>query len=301
MTLHLLSLSLGSRAELTQPDQKAALTQKLCPCHLRRDGAQAQRCRQELQIKSNTATGDLRRPLNLYIVVRAAALSCWDRSALDAHRPKMSRPPSGHGADDNELHTYSSGYLTFTSDPREENQTTLPDRYHHDFITFLSVAQQLEIDFMSINWQPALSGLGIGGSSDVMQSNMISKDLAFAFKRTKPKMADKKRFRALLCEVLALRASGVQNYPKINQLEGIAWDIQGSVVWPVLVFSKANLGSLKQFAEGPRWAEASFEDKIRLCTDVALGLRRLHISSLLPLLHAGRHATKLNSDRYRAW
>ncbi|KAK5445183.1 hypothetical protein LTS15_010274 [Exophiala xenobiotica] len=114
-----------------------------------------------------------------------------------------------------------------------------------------------------------------------MQSNMITKDLAFAFKRTRPEMPDKKRFRALLCEILALKASAVQDHPNINQIEGIAWDIQEDIVWPVLVFSKANLGSLKHFASGDAWDKLPFEANLRLCIDVALGLHALHISNIV--------------------
>jgi hypothetical protein len=202
-------------------------------------------------------------------------------SNLDATTTRPDKPlgEESDGEMEGEADTYSSGYLTFTSDPPEENHLTMADKYHHDFVSFISVAQQLGIDFMSINWQPALSGLGVGGSSDIMQSNMITKDLAFAFKRTKPRMADKKRFRALLCEILALKASAVQDHPNINQIEGIAWDIRQDVVWPVLVFPKANFGSLRQFASGDAWGQITFEAELRLCIDVALGLHVLHISS----------------------
>jgi len=188
------------------------------------------------------------------------------------------------------LYTYSSECMTFTSTSAKGNRQTLPDTYHHDFLSFLSLAQQLQIDFMSINWQPALYGLGVGGSSQIMQSNMITKQLAFAFKRTVPRrgrdqsgLADsnRQRFRALICEIMILKNPTVRDHPNINQLEGIAWEVQNDVVWPVLVFPKANAGSLADYINSVEGREASFDTKLRLCIDVALALLTLHRSSSL--------------------
>jgi hypothetical protein len=36
------------------------------------------------------------------------------------------------------------------------NLATLPDTYHHDFVSFISLAHQLQLDFPSVTWQPAL-------------------------------------------------------------------------------------------------------------------------------------------------
>jgi hypothetical protein len=202
----------------------------------------------------------------------------------------MSQTLGQEDSEGDSLHTYSSGCMTFTSSYAEGNRRTLPDTYHHDFLSFLSLAQLLQIDFMSITWQPALYGLGAGGSSQIMQSNMITKQLAFAFKRTVPRrgggqlgpvVSDKQRFRALICEILILKNSAVRDHPNINQLEGIAWEIQNEIVWPVLVFPKANSGSLEDFVNSNEGKEASFEAKLRLCIDVALALFTLHKSSSL--------------------
>jgi hypothetical protein len=206
---------------------------------------------------------------------------------------KMSQSSGREDSEGDSLDTYGSGYMTFTSTPVTGNRPTLPDTYHHDSLSFLSLAQQLQIDFMSINWQPALYGLGVGGSSRIMQSNMITKQLAFAFKRTVPRRgraqlgladSDKQRFRALICEILILKNSTVRNHANINQLEGIAWEVQNDVVWPVLVFPKANSGNLGDFVNSIQGKEASFEAKLRLCIDVALALLTLHRSSSLRAL-----------------
>lgn len=92
---------------------------------------------------------------------------------------------------------------------------------------------------------------------------------------------DKQRFRSLICEILILKSPTVRDHPNINQLEGIAWEIQNDAVWPVLVFPKANAGSLEDLIKSPEGKEAPFEAKLRLCIDVALALHTLHKSSSL--------------------
>lgn len=204
----------------------------------------------------------------------------------------------GHNDSDEDcVVTNESGYVSSTSATSGGPRAIL-DTYHHDFLSFLSLAQQLGIDFMSITWQPALHKLGVGGSSQIMQSNMITKQLAFAFKRTVPRAGwansgpaggEKKRFKALISEILILKNSVIRDHRNINQLEGIAWEIENDVVWPVLVFPKANCGSLKSFIEGTGKEGASLEVKIRLCVDVALGLFALHRSSSLISLFDYHH------------
>jgi hypothetical protein len=183
----------------------------------------------------------------------------------------------------------------------EGNRPTLPDSYHHNFISFLSLAQHLQIDLMSLSWQPALPALGAGASSQIAQSNALTKQLSFAFKRTAPRRrgaaqtgaanSDRKRFRALTCEILVLRNPAIREHRNINQLEGIAWEHQDGAVWPVLVFAKANCGSLRSFMAGERGRDLDFEAKLGLCIDVALALFTLHQNSKL---HQNPHVEKLN-------
>jgi hypothetical protein len=80
---------------------------------------------------------------------------------------------------------------------------------------------------------------------------------------------------------LILKNSSVREHLNINQLEGIAWEIQNDIVWPVLVYPKANSGSLEDFINSNEGKEASFEAKLRLCIDVSLALLTLHKNSSL--------------------
>jgi hypothetical protein len=191
-----------------------------------------------------------------------------------------------------ELDTYASNYSVFTSDTEQLNSPSVPDKYHHNFISFVSLAHQLEIDFMDVTWQPALHLLGVGGSSQIHVSNLVTKQLTFAFKSTIPRRgrpqlslmgADRQRFRSLVCEVLVLRHPEVRDHPNITSLLGISWDFRNNSVWPVLVFPKADEGSLEDFIHGSKGTNAFLEDLIRICADIALGLDSLHGNSTFSL------------------
>jgi serine/threonine protein kinase len=190
--------------------------------------------------------------------------------------------------DPDERDTYVSNYSVFTSDTERIDFPSLPDKYHHNFISFVALAHQLEIDFMDVTWQPALHLLGAGGSSQIHASNLVTKQLTFAFKSSIPRRgrlqlsqmgADRQRFRSLVSEVLVLRHPEVRNHPNITKLLGVSWDVRNNSVWPVLLFPKADEGSLEDFIHGSKGTNASLEELIRICADVALGLDTLHGNS----------------------
>jgi hypothetical protein len=133
---------------------------------------------------------------------------------------------------------------------------------------------------LNITWQPALGSLGSGGSSHISLSNLITKQLAFTFKRrelddTSPN-AIKQRYRGLICEVLVLSHPSIREHPNITSLQGITWEFHQGMVWPVLVFPEAGHGSLADFIRGDRGQNASLEDLLRICAGCGLGLEALH-------------------------
>ena len=173
-----------------------------------------------------------------------------------------------------------------TTDTSEQNSPeSLPDRYHHSFISLFSLAVQLKIDFLNVAWQPALQLLGIGGSSRISPSNSITKTLSFAFKRTIPRrgridatpiIINKERFRSLICEVLVLSHPAIRKHPNVTSLLGISWEFHEGTVWPVLVFPTASHGCLADFINNGEGKEASSEVVLRICAELALGVDALH-------------------------
>lgn len=172
----------------------------------------------------------------------------------------------------------------------------------YNLITFLAIAQKLEIDFLPITWQPALSEVGAGGTAEIRQS-LIHLQMSFAFKIIKDAawidkidesqraMERKTAFQVLISEILVLGHPSVREHPNIISLLGICWDILPSgCVWPVLVFERTVLGDLWSFAESEEGKNTSIETRLKLCADIATAVRDLHQSGKKNRSHFVGHA-----------
>jgi hypothetical protein len=205
-----------------------------------------------------------------------------DQSALDAIC-NMSAYSDIDGLFSTELDSFEiSGRLFQTAAPAKCTQTET----QCDFLAFLSIAQNLEIDFLPITWQPALDNIGQGGTARIPQA-LINLQMSFAFKRlvstaqAQTEMDEIGKFRALIAEISVLRHPSIRNHPNIIRLEGVCWDVvsNSEKVWPVLVFEKAQHGDLHTFmgqAEGKR---LTIEERLNVCIDIARAVMDMHSSS----------------------
>jgi serine/threonine protein kinase len=194
-----------------------------------------------------------------------------------------------HNKSSDEEVTFGTAYLTCTSDSTESPANlSLADRYHHNFISFFSLVQQLQVDILETTWRPWLQPLGGGASSQVSSSDAVTTQLTFAFKRTIPRRGqilaspaatERKRFRALICEILVLQCPAVRNHPNITSLLGISWEFWRGAVWPVLAFPRASHGSLEDFISSKACENIPFETLVTICCELALALDCLHGSS----------------------
>ena len=109
-----------------------------------------------------------------------------------------------------------------------------------DLISFLSIVQECDVDYLPITWQPALGTLGVGGSGTISQLTFIT-EKPLAFKRFHQSENSDVDFLPPMSEVLILSQPPIQNHPNIVDLEGICWEIKPwtEKVAPVLVFEKA--------------------------------------------------------------
>jgi Protein tyrosine and serine/threonine kinase len=152
---------------------------------------------------------------------------------------------------------------------------------HYDFVTFLGLAQRLEIDFLPITWQPKLDVIGKGGTAEIWQT-LINVQISFAFKRIKQsrqaRLDESKIFQDLILEIAVLGNEVIRNHPNIIRLEGICWDIQPGEekIWPVLVFEKSQYGDLEKFANSDRGKIMRFEDRLRLCVDIGTAIKDIY-------------------------
>ena len=159
----------------------------------------------------------------------------------------------------------------------------LPPDTQHDLLSFLGIAQALLTDFLDITWQPTLGSLGRGGTSEILQSD-VNENTSFAFKRSllaNPAVStvdESQTFKVLIAEVLTLGHPLIWQHSNIVNFHGICWefDARSEKVYPVLVFEKAQLGSLHSFMETEAGKRISLEEKLGICADVAEAILELH-------------------------
>ena len=70
----------------------------------------------------------------------------------------------------------------------------------------------------------------------------------------------------------------VRSHPNVIRLEGVCWDISfdNEEVWPVLVFEKARHGDLRNFLRTNTGRHIKWDDRIKLCADIATAIMLLH-------------------------
>ncbi|KAK6333770.1 hypothetical protein TWF730_003953 [Orbilia blumenaviensis] len=147
----------------------------------------------------------------------------------------------------------------------------------HDLLSFLAIAQANEVDFLPITWQPNLGTVGAGGTANIQQSSLDEK-LSYVFKRIHRGIDEPYAYKVLVSEISILGHKEIRDHPNIVRLSGICWDVISSLepIWPVLVFQKSEHGDLKNFMCSGAGISLGFDQKLKLCDDVAVGITALH-------------------------
>lgn len=165
------------------------------------------------------------------------------------------------------------------------NATTANNReFHFDLLSFISIAQKLEVDFVNLTWQPALETLGRGATSTVHQAQ-IDAQFNLAFKRSmawsEEYSADTnqqgtERYKAIIYELIALQL--LSDHPNVIDLLGITWETDGDTeeVWPVLLTERSVYGSMSDFFGSDIGTNLDSQSKLCLCADVAQACLALH-------------------------
>jgi hypothetical protein len=106
------------------------------------------------------------------------------------------------------LVSHSDGMFTrYSATPKNPTSGDI----QNDLITFLSIVQKYNVDFLPITWQPALGNLGKGGTGTISQST-FSTDRALAFKRFHDNGKSAQDFLPIMSEVLILSQPPIQNH-----------------------------------------------------------------------------------------
>lgn len=155
----------------------------------------------------------------------------------------------------------------------------------YDLLTFVGIAQSLNIDFLPITWDADQATIGQGGTAEISQSP-VNLETAFAFKRLSPvdsALSEAQHttiFKALIAEISVLGHRSLRGHGSINRLEGICWDIEpeNERVWPVFVFEKTQHGDLKRFMERGAGTRLDLRNRLRLCAEIATAVSDLQMN-----------------------
>lgn len=81
----------------------------------------------------------------------------------------------------------------------------------------------------------------------------------------------------LTTELVLLSYERIRVYQNIVQLQGICWDISSDrMLWPVLVFRKANLGDLSDFIASQKGGALSIHQPAELGFDIRDAIVDMH-------------------------
>ena len=166
-----------------------------------------------------------------------------------------------------------------------------------DFITFLGIAQSLQIDFLPITWQQGLKRIGEGATGEIREA-LLDKDTSFAFKRRLFRESfnfeELKRLilPTLVAEISILHIPSIRYCPNIINLVGVCWevycedeytlsrdkpaDFSKAGVIPVLVFQKSKYGDLHTFMVHGAGRSLGFDERLHLCIGVAEAISQMH-------------------------
>ena len=188
----------------------------------------------------------------------------------------------------------STGY-TVRNETSNETTPTTSEHQAPPLVKLLSIATAVRLNILPVKWRPGLESLGEGATANINQSPLNSK-ISFAFKRfnqfsdSLPSLSNHDelllKYNAILSEVVTLMHSEIYRHPNVVNLEGLCWEIlsDSAQIRPVLVFRKADGGSLDKFISRHEAKSLSFADKIHICGEIAKGLRIIHLSGRASLI-----------------
>lgn len=171
----------------------------------------------------------------------------------------------------------------FTDFDEGSDYTEQAETSECDLITFLAVAQKVQVDILPITWQSARGIIGVGATSTIYEA-LINSQTSFAFKCIEDQLRRKSwktsNFQTLINEVTIL--SQLRGHPNIVELQGICWDVTADdEVLPVLVFEKAPFGDLYSFLKRPVGRDLSILKRLSLSVDIGTAVIHMHSHGMI--------------------
>lgn len=198
------------------------------------------------------------------------------------------------------LDTFESDGTSYTSTTplNHQGQRSPLDRITNcDLITFIAVAQSVEVTFVDITWAQGLGSAGDGATASVQQS-LSNASTSLAFKQFKSGHDDNYIYKIMLAEILVLQHPPIRAAENIIDLHGVGWNVQRveytgeERLIPVLVYENATrYGNLHAFmreicpaihdvtGESRRFKAVSYGERLKLCIDLGKAIQTMHTCS----------------------
>jgi serine/threonine protein kinase len=167
----------------------------------------------------------------------------------------------------------------FLSDSEWKFGNSEPANNGYDLITFLAVAQYMELDILQTTWPTRY--LAKGGTSSIImtsvnaQTGLVFKHVSNDIRIVQKEISPADIFRIFINELLVLGHRGLQWHSGISRLQGICWDLRNDEVWPVLVFEKSEFGDLYEFLTSVG-RNLGTTERLALCTQISRAIADLH-------------------------
>jgi hypothetical protein len=151
----------------------------------------------------------------------------------------------------------------------------------YDLMSLLTIASTRSVGLSANTWQPLLGQVGKGATANIHQSFLnVKTSLAFKCPTASTTSSNEisQEFISVMSEIDVLSHSDLRLHPNIISLEGICWDFRAGTgdAWPVFIFEKAHRGDLCTFLNSEEGKCLKTEERLHLCSDIALALTTLH-------------------------
>lgn len=166
-----------------------------------------------------------------------------------------------------------------------------------DLLTFIAIAQSVEVTFVDIAWHQGLGSAGDGATASVQQS-LSGASTSLAFKQITYGHDENYMYKIMLAEILVLQHPPIRAAENIIDLHGVGWNVQGAEhtgedrLIPVLVYENATrYGNLHAFmrkirptihtvtGEDPRLDAVHYSARLKLCIDIGKAIQTMHSCS----------------------
>ena len=182
-------------------------------------------------------------------------------------------PKTNDGYDTSSLFSWSSIGTSNDSLQARTNHDLAADE---DFIAYMALVEDLEVDLLPANWQPQYYA-EMERSTSATYDQYVDMRQNAAFRRFKKTSNRHMSLTAALKEVSCVANPTNRQHQNIIDLQGFCWDLTRiqEDIQPILIYEKARWRDLHTFMDSKRGVSMKLIEKLKICADIGAGLAAL--------------------------